>query len=131
MIRQFKLDAVGSGLPSSTTAIRSAKRRHLQALFVLATLIAASVAGCSVPGTDGPRDVGNMAFPAPLPQGNLDTVTLSGRQPRDVGNMAYPEPLPQGNLATSRPLGRQPQDTGNMAYPAPSPIGTVATTTIR
>ena len=94
-------------------------------------LLAASVVACAPVDQGIERDVGNMAYPAPLPQGNLDTVAVSGRRPLDTGNMAFPEPLAQGNVGTTAVSGRQPRDTGNMAYPAPSPVGNVATTTVR
>ena len=77
-----------------------------------------------------PRDTGNMAFPAPLPQGNVGPGlgTTAQRIP-DTGNMAYPAPLPQGNLSTTATGGpRRPTDTGNMAYPAPVPAGNIGTT---
>ncbi len=81
--------------------------------------------------TTPPRDTGSMAFPAPLPQGNVNTTTTTGpRSPTDTGSMAFPAPLPQGNLSTTTTTGpRSPTDTGSMAFPAPLPQGTVSTTT--
>ena len=89
---------------------------------VLATVFAAAavltVSACAPPV--GPRDTGNMAFPAPLPQGNIST-TAGVRSP-DTGNMAFPAPLPQGNIGTT--MGVRAPDTGNMAYPAsPTAVG--------
>ncbi len=110
---------------------RSAKSRLGQAMLLTAALLAASVAACAPTGPGNQLDVGNMAYPDPLPQGNLSTVAVSGRQPRDTGNMAYPDPLPQGDLATTVVRGRQPRDVGNMAYPAASPAGNIVTTTVR
>ncbi|MBC7799991.1 MAG: hypothetical protein H7Z10_05170 [Gemmatimonadaceae bacterium] len=76
-----------------------------------------------------PTDTGNMAYPAPLPQGNIGSTALPGsRAPTDTGNMAYPDPLPQGNIGTTRVGPGGPTDTGNMAYPAPLPQGNVGTT---
>jgi hypothetical protein len=117
--------------PSHALFFRPTEARRTQALLLTAALLAASVVACAPIDQGGPRDVGNMAYPAPLPQGNLGTVTLLSRQPRDTGNMAYPDALPQGNVGTTALSGRQPRDTGNMAYPAPSPVGNIATTTVR
>ena len=57
-------------------------------------------------------------------------LAQSGRVP-DTGNMAYPTPLPQGNIGTTTTTGPNRPDTGNMAYPAPMPQGNVGTTTVR
>ena len=43
-----------------------------------------------------------MAFPAPLPQGNISTTRTTGRGTPDTGNMAYPTPQPQGSLGNTR-----------------------------
>lgn len=59
------------------------------------------VVGCALPGDSGPRDVGSMAYPAPLAQGTVATTSTSGRTPSDTGSMAYPTPLPQGTVATT------------------------------
>ena len=95
-------------------------------------LLAASclVAGCTSPGDGGPRDVGNMAYPTPLPQGTVATTSTFRRAGPDTGSMAYPDPLPQGAIGrtTARPQGF---DTGNMAYPTPLPQEAVATTITR
>jgi len=78
-----------------------------------------------------PTDTGSMAYPAPVPQGNLGT-TVTPRQAPDTGNMAYPAPVPQGNVGTTRTQGpRRPTDTGNMAYPAPMPQGNLGTKPVR
>lgn len=87
------------------------------------TLAAAPVLAQSRP----PTDTGNMAYPAPLPQGNVGTTSTQPRTSADTGNMAYPAPQPQGNLSTT-PGAARPTDTGSMAYPAPVPQGTIATT---
>ncbi len=54
----------------------------------------------ATPGSGTP-DTGNMAYPTPLPQGDISTTATPGRGTPDTGNMAYPTPLPQGNLPTS------------------------------
>ena len=74
-------------------------------------------------------DTGNMAYPTPVPQGNVGTSTGVVNRP-DTGNMAYPTPLPQGNIGTTV-VGPGRPDTGNMAYPTPAPQGNVGTTTVR
>jgi hypothetical protein len=94
---------------------------------------AALMLGAAVPAfaqsSRAPTDTGNMAYPAPVPQGNIATTRPTGPRTPDTGNMAYPAPLPQGNIATTRPTGpRAPTDTGNMAYPAPAPQGRVGAT---
>ena len=44
-----------------------------------------------------------MAYPTPLPQGNIGTTRTQGpNRPTDTGNMAYPTPVPQGNVGTTR-----------------------------
>jgi len=48
----------------------------------------------------------------------------------DTGSMAYPTPLPQGNIGTTV-VGPRAADTGSMAYPAPLPQGNVGTTTVK
>lgn len=90
----------------------------------------ALAAACSYEPTDQPRDVGNMAYPQPLPQGNLSTTLVEGRRPRDTGNMAYPEPLPEGVVGRAA-ASRQAFDTGNMSYPPPLPAGNGPVTRIR
>jgi len=59
--------------------------------------------------TSVPRDTGNMAYPQPLPAGNVNTVRTGqtpGIQP-DTGSMALPQALPAGNLSTVRPTPPQ------------------------
>lgn len=79
-----------------------------------------------------PTDTGNMAYPTPVPQGNLGTTVTPRRAPRqapDTGSARYPAPQPQGNIGTTRTTGPQrPTDTGNMAYPAPVPQGNLGNT---
>ncbi len=97
-----------------------------------AALTLAATGGAMAQNSRAPTDTGNMAYPAPLPQGNLSTTTTTGasRAPTDTGNMAYPAPLPQGNLSTTTTGGpRRPTDTGNMAYPSPLPQGNVGRST--
>ncbi len=93
-------------------------------------MVAGLAAGCSPLEANVPQDVGNMAYPQPLAQGDVSVTAISGRQPRDTGNMAYPEPLPQGVIGRSAPASRT-FDTGNMAYPASRPEGNAATTYFR
>jgi hypothetical protein len=101
----------------------------------ISALACAAILGLALTGTamaqgTKPSDTGSMAFPAPAPQGNLETTrTGPGRGPTDTGNMAYPAPAPQGNVGTtSNGRGRGAPDTGSMAFPAPLPQGNVATT---
>ncbi len=95
--------------------------------LAFAALLATSAALPVAAQTTPPRDTGNMAYPAPLPQGNVATTVAPAS--RDTGNMAYPAPLPQGTVGTS--AAPATRDTGNMAYPAPAPQGTVGTTTVK
>lgn len=94
--------------------------------FILAAVLAIGSAPAFAqanPGNSGGQ--GGMAFPAPVPQGNISTTSpTTATTPRDTGSMAYPAPLPQGNVSTTRP-GTAPADTGSMAYPAPRPQGNV------
>ncbi len=79
-----------------------------------------------------PTDTGNMAYPAPQPQGEIGSTAASGRQPADTGNMAYPAPEPQGQVgSTSVGRRRRPTDTGSMAFPAPLPQGNVGTSQVQ
>ncbi len=99
------------------------------AAAALGALLALSA--CNTPAPSQVRDTGNMAYPAPLPQGNIGGSGTAMRQP-DTGSVAYPAPLPQGNVSTTNTTGysRTPTDTGNMAYPAPVRAGNVGTTTL-
>ena len=72
-----------------------------------------------------PSDTGNMAYPAPLPQGNSNP-TPTGGGVADTGSTQYPKPAAEGNLATTTTGVNRPTDTGNMAFPAPLPQGNVA-----
>ncbi len=89
--------------------------------FAFAALLAtaALVQGCG-PTPSQPRDVGNMAFPAPLPQGNLSTTTPGAT--RETGSAAFPAPVSQGNVTTTtgRPTTR---DVGSAAVPTPATPG--------
>ena len=98
-----------------------------------AALLGLAVASPVMAQANRPTDTGNMAYPAPVPQGNLGTTSTGGpRGPTDTGNMAYPAPVPQGNLGTTSTGGpRGPTDTGNMAYPAPVPQGNLGTTQVK
>ncbi len=71
-----------------------------------------------------------MAYPQPLPQGDLSTTLVEGRRPRDTGNMAYPDPLPEGVVGRAA-ASLQAFDTGNMSYPAPLPAGNGPVTRVR
>ena len=55
---------------------------------------------------------GSMAYPDPLPSGEVKIPAPTGR---DTGNMAYP--TSPGGITTAAPTGR---DTGSMATPAAS-----------
>ncbi len=95
-----------------------------------AAVMGLALTGAAMAQANKPSDTGSMAFPAPAPQGNLETTrTGPARGPTDTGSMAFPAPAPQGNVGTSsnRPQ-RGPTDTGSMAFPAPAPQGNVATT---
>ena len=84
--------------PQSFTGLAMSARkiaRRMPGIVVLGCLAAA----CAPNSGRAPTDVGNMAFPAPVPQGNVATTTTT-RQAPDTGNMAYPAPQPQGNLST-------------------------------
>ncbi len=98
-----------------------------------AAVLGLAFAGTATAQTNRPTDTGNMAYPTPLPQGNIGSARPQGRQrPTDTGSMGYPAPLPQGNIGTTRTQGPQrPTDTGNMAYPTPVPQGNVGTTRVR
>jgi hypothetical protein len=66
--------------------------------IVLAVIgLCALAAACSNAPIDGARDIGNMAYPQPLPAGTLSTTAFSGRQPQGSSGMAYSTPLPKGN----------------------------------
>jgi hypothetical protein len=92
-------------------------------------LSAASPAFAQTPSQ--PHDTGSMAYPTPLPQGNVSTSTTAARHPTDTGSMNYPAPLPQGKVATTTTAARKPTDTGSMAYPAPNAAGMTSTTTVK
>lgn len=119
-------------MPRSTAPVASSARLLRATLAALS--ISALVAACTTGPSDRPLDVGNMAYPEPLPEGNLSTTAVSGRQPTDTGNMAYPEPVPAGivgRVTISRQASRQPFDTGSMAYPEPLPVGNGPNTQVR
>ncbi len=95
-----------------------------------AALLGLAVASPVMAQANRPTDTGNMAYPTPVPQGNLSTTRPGGAA--DTGSMGYPAPVPQGNIGTSATGGqRGPTDTGNMAYPAPVPQGNVGTTQVK
>lgn len=106
-----------------------ARLRSIHAMLA-ALGIAALAAACTTAPSDRPLDVGNMAYPQPLPEGNLNTTAVVGRLPRDTGNMAYPEPVPAGVIGRAT-VSRQAFDTGSMAYPTPLPAGNGPTTQVR
>ena len=68
--------------------------------LMLAAALAAAAAMPAMAQTTQRPDTGNMAYPTPVPQGNVGT-TATGPRPADTGNMAYPTPVPQGNLGTT------------------------------
>jgi len=90
-----------------------------------------ALASPAVAQRNQPSDTGSMAYPTPVPQGNLGN-TRTTRQAPDTGSARYQTPQPQGNLGTTRTTGpRRPTDTGNMAYPDPVPQGNIGTTRVR
>lgn len=106
-----------------------------------AAVVGLALAGCTTPqqtpqASQAPRpaaDTGNMAYPSPVPQGEIGSTAASGRMPTDTGNMAYPAPQPQGEVGRTTPTAgrRRPTDTGSMAFPRPLPQGNVGTTQVR
>ena len=78
---------------------------------VLSLAVVLGTAACS-PSTNPnrPTDTGNMAFPAPVPQGNLGTV-----RPATLDTGSMNSPTVSGGI--SRP-GNYGADTGNMALPS-------------
>ena len=97
--------------------------------LVSTAVLGLALATSAVAQTRQAPDTGNMAYPTPVPQGNVGTTGTLQNIP-DTGNMAYPTPLPQGNIGTTV-VGPNRPDTGNMAYPTPAPQGNVGTTTVR
>ena len=108
----------------SSLAVTHSKLHALRSCrTIVAVLGISALAGaCSYAPTDRPTDVGNMAYPQPLPEGNLSTTASLSRQPTDTGNMAYPEPVPAGVVRRAA-VTRGAPDTGSMAYPEPLPVG--------
>ena len=102
----------------------------MKAFALALTLAGLAAAVPAMAQTTQRPDTGSMAYPAPVPQGNVGTTTV-GRQAPDTGNMAYPTPVPQGNVGTTVVGPRATPDTGNMAYPAPVPQGNVGTTRVK
>jgi hypothetical protein len=100
-------------------------------VFASGLALTLGLSACApTPTSSQPRDVGNMAYPAPLPQGNVSTTMPA--KTTDTGNMAYPAPLTQGSVGTTAATTpRRPTDTGNMAYPTPAPAGAVGTTVVK
>jgi len=115
--------------PCATT--RKDISMKVSALAYAAVLGLAFASTAMAQTTRGPQDTGNMAYPNPLPQGNLGK-TMTRRQAPDTGSARYQTPTPQGNIGTSRTMNpNRPTDTGNMAYPTPLPQGNLATTPVR
>ncbi len=67
----------------------------------LAVALVLGVAACQNPPPPVQQDTGNMAFPSPLPQGNISTTRTTGTGVPDTGNMAYPTPQAAGVLRTT------------------------------
>ena len=97
--------------------------------LLLATALTLAAAAPAKAQTTQRPDTGNMAYPTPVPQGNVNTTT-PGRQAPDTGNMAYPTPVPQGNIGSAGTGGRA-ADTGSAAFPTPVPQGNIGTTTVK
>lgn len=78
---------------------------------ILSLGVVLGVAACA-PSTNPnrPTDTGNMAFPSPVPQGNIGTARPATL---DTGSMNSPTIVNSGTL---RP-GYTGNDTGNMALP--------------
>ena len=78
---------------------------------VLSLAVVLGTAACA-PSTNPnrPTDTGNMAFPTPLPQGNIGTTRPATL---DTGSMAMP--TTSGGIAQPSVSG---PDTGNMALPS-------------
>jgi len=98
-----------------------------------AAILGLALTGTAMAQATKPSDTGSMAFPAPAPQGNLETTgTGPARGANDTGSMAFPAPAPQGNVGTtSNSPARGANDTGSMAFPAPAPQGNVASTPVK
>ena len=124
--------ASGSQQPAGLAARGGPPSPHRLVGGVIALMVVAGLAvGCApVAPSMPPVDVGNMAYPDPLPQGNISTTASLGRQPRDTGNMAYPEPVPQGVIGRSAGRARV-SDVGGMGYPVPLAAGNISTTAVR
>ena len=103
--------------------------------FAFAAILALGAAVPAVAQTTPPKDTGNMAYPAPLPQGNVGTTNTTGtpRKPTDTGSVGYPAPAATGAVGSTSTAGapRTPTDTGNMAYPAPLPQGNVGSAPVK
>ena len=96
-----------------------------------AAIMGLAFAGTAMAQANRPTDTGNMAYPTPVPQGNVGTTVPSKQKP-DTGSAAYQTPTPQGNVGTTTTTGpRRPTDTGNMAYPTPVPQGNVGSTRVK
>ncbi len=82
--------------------------------FVATGLAIATLLGMTAcaGNTSRPSDVGNMAYPAPVPAGNVSTARPQGF---DTGSMNTPRA--QGGVLMQEPMR---PDTGNMALPSPA-----------
>ena len=91
----------------------------MKALLSIIVPVALVALGSPAPAQAQPRDTGNMAYPAPLPQGNLTTTrTARPARPTDTGNMTPNTPSgPGGRVTTTTRGGTRPTDTGNMTAP--------------
>ena len=113
--------------PAVATGLSPHGRFVAQAAAAFAFLIAlAALGGCASTPSAAPTQSGSMAYPAPVPQGNLRTTDPQAQSVNHRGAAAYPAPRAQGNLATT-PTSGQTSDEGSMAYPAPAPQGNLTT----
>ena len=84
----------------------------MKSIATILTLAAVLGTAACAPSTNPnrPTDTGNMAFPAPVPQGNIGTATPATL---DTGSMNTP--TVRGGVASP---GNYGNDTGNMALPS-------------
>ena len=85
------------------------------------------LSACAGASSGAPLDVGSMALPTSTQQAATITSSVSRPSTPDIGNMAFPAPLPQGVISRTANPVRYP-DTGNMALPTARPTGDLAIT---